>query len=40
MVKCDLAFRGELVPKSPDDEVAGVMLERIQGEREDMIFPM
>ena len=33
----DLAIRGKLVPQSPDDEPASVLLERIRAEKEELI---
>ena len=33
----DLAIRGRLVPQSPDDEPASVLLERIRAEKEELI---
>ncbi|MCI5528475.1 MAG: restriction endonuclease subunit S, partial [Oscillospiraceae bacterium] len=33
----DLAIRGQLVPQSPDDEPASVLLERIRAEKEELI---
>jgi len=33
----DLAIRGQLVPQSPDDEPAAVLLERIRAEKEELI---